>query len=75
VRKESFAKASGRDLFQVLPTRVGDQLGDSDRWRIVALELPGQLSDGTLGARYAGALALELPRPQRAWAIDTMVEL
>jgi 4'-phosphopantetheinyl transferase len=78
VRKESFAKASGRDLFEVLPRRVGDQLGDpsnSDRWRIVALELPGQLSDGTLGARYAGALALELPRPQRAWAIDTMVEL
>jgi len=91
VRKESFAKASGRDLFEVLPRRVGDQLGDqlsnqlsnqlgdqlsnSDRWRIVALELPGQLSDGTLGARYAGALALELPRHQRAWAIDTMVEL
>jgi phosphopantetheinyl transferase len=80
VRKESFAKASGRDLFEVLPRRVGDPGegdgdGDSDRWRIVALELPRQLSDGTLGARYAGALALELPRHQRAWAIDTMVEL
>ena len=83
VRKESFAKASGRDLFEVLPRRVGDlgdqgdqgDQGDGDRWRIVALELPGQLSDGTLGARYAGALALELPRHQRAWAIDTMVEL
>jgi hypothetical protein len=35
--KESFAKASGRDLLEVLPERVGSELG----WRVIPFGVSG----------------------------------
>lgn len=44
--KESFAKASGRDLLEVLPRRVRSE----GRWRVIPLEMP----DGYVGAVTVG---------------------
>jgi phosphopantetheine--protein transferase-like protein len=49
--KESFAKASGRDLFEVLPERVTTSVSGDAGWRVIPFEVSGE---------HVGAVTVEL---------------